>query len=96
MAVTEKLKTWPNGSIGIWLRFVLSALVIPILLFVMHIDRRVLQIESNRFTAVDAKAVYESLGDLERKKANKTEVPPPEVEKEFDLVGTTPLGRRAS
>ena len=76
MRVTaEQVKHFPNGAWGRWIRFGLSVLVIPVLLFVLQIDRRVVRIEANRFTSVDAKAVYDMLG----LKADKRDVPPPEV-----------------
>ena len=76
----------PNGSATEWIKYlgsVSSMLVLVILIPVgswlvlttMDHGKRISVIESNRFTSADALLVYQKLAA----KADKSEVPPPEV-----------------
>ena len=69
-----KLGYWAN-MMGAALSAVAVILLGIILNWVIGIENRVTAIESNRFTSADAMRVYELLS----KKADREDVPPPEV-----------------
>lgn len=58
----------------------IAVLVIPILVFLVRIDNRLVAIEANRFTAADGLTVWQEMA----RKANTTEVPPEWFIREFD------------
>ena len=67
----------PNGAVAEWIKFVSSALVIPMFAFmfiwIISIERRITAIESSRFTTADGVRML----SLINAKADRSEVPPP-------------------
>ena len=81
-----------NGKVALdWVWRITSVVVVPILFWlgmsinnlnetIQSIDRRVVAIESNRFTSADGMAIWQALAD----KANKDDVPPTWFLADFD------------
>lgn len=78
------------GQIIDWMRWVSQVLIVPLLgvAFMMWLNHedRIDQItltqavmQGNRFTSQDGKEVWAAVASLETKKANSSDVPPPEV-----------------
>lgn len=86
MGAMERMAKVPNGQLGQWVRFVSSAILIPavvaLLIWIIAIERRLTAIEANRFTAADGIRLVELLNS----KADRSEVPPPEVRQRLDRI----------
>ena len=53
----------PNGNGMAWIKFVLQALILPLLVWIGLIHSRVVAIESSRFTVRDGQEVYQALDE---------------------------------
>jgi hypothetical protein len=60
--LSDRVKEFPNGAWGRWIRFGLSSLILPVLVFIWHIDRRVVRIESTRLDMEDGKEIVALIG----------------------------------
>lgn len=80
----NNVKEIPNGMVGAWIRFVLQAMLIPIVLLVGANYVNIAKINSSRYTALDASAkelrdannflqLWNAIGELNTRMA---ELPP--------------------
>jgi hypothetical protein len=71
----------PNGSFASWVKFISSALLLPIaaatLLWVNNINTRITVTEQNRWTSKDQSLYAEKVMSLLHSKQDKSQTPPP-------------------
>ena len=74
----------PDAQWAKWVRLIAALAIIPLIAWGVSVEVRLSMIEGNRFTSTDALKLYDQL----HSKADKADVPPPEVRESLQEIKT--------